>query len=133
MDNFMAKIYIKFNNKDYSIDESSFAVASAELKQHLSTTMSGSGSTITFDGISYNIDSAKLATATNDLVSHLGKIAGSGSKVIIGGIEYPFDSNKTHGAISDLEAVLGNLNNPDEEVDIVIVLDEAILDEHVLG
>ena len=95
--------------------------------------MSGSGSTITFDGISYNIDSAKLATATNDLVSHLGKIAGSGSKVIIGGIEYPFDSNKTHGAISDLEAVLGNLNNPDEEVDIVIVLDEAILDEHVLG
>lgn len=129
----MAKINIHFNDVDYSIDESSFAEAAAELQRHLSTTMSGSGATITFGGMSYNIDSAKLSSATNDLVTHLSSIAGSGSKVVVGGVEYSLDASKVQGAISELGAVLDNLNDPDEEVDIVIVLDEAILDEHVLG
>lgn len=129
----MAKINIIFNNKAYSINESAFATEAAELQHHLSTTMSGSGSTINFGGISYNIDSSKLASATNDLVSHLGKIAGDGYKVNVGGVEYSIDSNKVNDAISDLETVLGNLNNPDDVVDVVIILDEAILDEHVLG
>ena len=129
----MAKININFNNVDYSIDESSFAEAAAELQHHLSTTMSGTGSVITIGGISYNIDSTKLSAATTDFISHLGKIAGSGSKVVVGGVEYSFDSTKVEDAVSDLETVLGNLNNPDDVVDIVIVLDEAILDEHVLG
>lgn len=127
----MAKINIIFNSSTYSIDESAFAEAAAKLKNHLSTNMSGAGTTINFGGVSYNIDSSKLSTATSDFVTHLGKIAGNGSKVIIGGVEYPFDISQVQGAISDLETVLGNLNNPD--VDIVIVLDEAILDEHVLG
>lgn len=129
----MAKINIHFNDVDYSIDESSFAEAFAELQRHLSTNMNGSGSVINFGGISYNVDSAKLSSATNDFVSHLGKIAGSGSKVVIGGVEYSLDSAKVQGAVSELENILGDLNNPDEDVDIVIVLDEAILDSHVLG
>lgn len=129
----MAKINIIFNDKNYSIDESSFASASAALQNHLSTTMSGSGATINLGGISYNVDFVKLSNATNDFVSHLGTIAGSGHKVIIGGIEYPIDASKVKISISDLETVLGNLNNPDDVVDIVIILDEAILDEHVLG
>ena len=79
------------------------------------------------------IDAEKLSAATNDFVSHLGKIAGSGSKVVVGGVEYFIDSTKVNNAISDLATTLGNLNNPDVDVDIVIVLDEAILDEHVLG
>lgn len=128
----MAKINIVFNNINYSIDESSFAEATAKLRHHLSTTMSGSGSVVNFGGISYNVDSTKLSSATNDFISHLSKIAGSGSKVIIGGIEYPFDSTKVQGAISDLETIFNNLHNPDV-VDIVIVLDEAILDHSVLG
>ena len=129
----MAKININFNNKNYSIDESSFAAAASELKQHLSTTMSGSGSVVNFGGNSYNVDSDKLSSATADFVAHLGKIAGSGYKVVVNGVEYPFDISQVQGAVSDLESVLGNLNNPDEVVDIVIVLDEAILDQHVLG
>jgi hypothetical protein len=129
----MAKTNIVFNNTTYSIDESSLSAATAELRQHLSTTMSGSGSVITLGGISYNVDSAKLSSATRDLVSHLGTIAGNGSKVVIGGVEYPFDTTMVHGAISDLENIFSNLNNPDDVVDIVIVLDEGILDEHVLG
>lgn len=128
----MAKINITFNNKKYFIDESSFAAASTELQRHLSTTMSGSGSVINFCGISYNIDSAKLSTATSDFVARLSKISGSGSKVVIGGVEYSIDSNKVNNAISDLETALGNLNNSDDVVDIVIVLDEAILDHSVL-
>lgn len=129
----MAKINIVFNDINYSIDESSFAAAAAELQRHFSTTMSGSGATINLGGISYNIDSAKLSSATSDFVSHLGKIAGNGSKVVVGGVEYPFDFTKVQDAVTDLETVLGNLNNPDDVVDIVIVLDEAILDYSVLG
>lgn len=128
----MAKINIVFNDTNYSIDESSFAAASAKLKDHLSTSMSGSGSVINFGGISYNIDSTKLSSATNDFVSHLGKIAGSGSKVVVGGVEYGIDSTKVQDAISDLETVLGNLHDP-SVIDIIIVLDKAILDEHILG
>ena len=126
-------MFFVFNNKNYSIDESAFVKASAELQRHLSTTMSGSGSTITIGGTSYSVDSAKLSSATSDFVSHLGTIAGSGSKVVVNGVEYPFDFTKVQDAVSELEIVLGNLNNPDEDVDIVIVLDEAILDQHVLG
>lgn len=129
----MAKINITFNNKAYSIDESSLAETASELQRHLSTTMSGSGSMINFGGVSYNIDSSKLANATSDLVSHLSKIAGNGLKVIIGEVEYSIDSNKVNNAIFDLETVLGNLNNPDDVIDVVIILDKAILDEHVLG
>ena len=129
----MAKINIVFNDINYSIDESSFAEATASLQRHLSTTMSGSGSVVNLGGISYNIDSEKLSSATSDFVSHLGTIAGSGSKVVVNGIEYSFNSAKVQNAVSELETVLGNLNNPDEEVDIVIVLDEAKLDYSVLG
>ena len=129
----MAKINIVFDNTKYSIDESSFAAAFAELQHHLSTTMSGSGAVINLGGISYNVDSAKLSSATTDLVTHLGSIAGSGSNVVVGGVKYSFDSTKVKDAISTLKAVLGNLHNPDGVVDIVLVLDKAILDEHVLG
>lgn len=110
----MAKINIVFNNKNYSIDESSFAAASSRLQQHLSTTMSGSGATINFDGISYGIDSTKLSATTNDFISHLGTVAGSGYKVVVNGVEYGVDSTKVAGAVSELETVLGNLNNPDD-------------------
>lgn len=72
----MAKINIIFNDKNYSVDESSLSEAIAELRQHLSTVMNGTGATITLDGTSYGIDSAKLSTATNAFVSHLGTIAG---------------------------------------------------------
>ena len=129
----MAKINITFNNNNYSIDESIFNDAAAALRQHLSTTMSGSGATVALGGVSYSIDSTKLSSATSEFVSHLRTIAGNGSKVVVGGVEYPFDIAQVQGAVSDLETVLGNLHNPDEVVDIVIVLDEAILDEHILG
>lgn len=129
----MAKINIIFNDTNYSIDESSFATATTELQNHLSSTMSGSGSVINLGGISYNIDSEKLASATKDFVSYLSTITGSGSKIVVGGIEYSLDSTKVEDAVSDLETVLGNLNNPDGEIDIIVVLDEAILDAHVLG
>ena len=102
---------IIFNDKNYSIDESSLAPATAELKNHISTVMNGSGATINFDGAEYSIDSAKLSAATNDFVSHLSTIAGNGSKVVVGGVEYSVDSTKVRSAVSELEAAWGNLNN----------------------
>lgn len=101
----MAKTNIVFNNKNYSIDESSIASATAALRTHLSTVMNGSGTTINLGGTAYNIDATKLATATNDFTSHLATIAGSGHKVMVNGIEYSIDSTKVQGAISELEAV----------------------------
>lgn len=128
----MAKINIVFNDINYSIEESSFAEAAAELHHHLSTTMSGYGSVINFGGISYNVDSAKLSSATSEFVSYLRSIAGSGSKVVIGGVEYPFDFTKVQKAVSDLETLLSNLHNS-EVVDFVLVLDKSMLDYSVLG
>lgn len=112
----MAKTKIIFNNKNYNIDEASFATATTALKSHLSTVMNGSGATIKFGGASYNIDQTKLSTATNEFVTHLGKIAGSGSKVNVGGTEYDIGSDKVAGAVADLEIVLGNVHSEDEEV-----------------
>ena len=125
----MARVNIVLNNKNYFIEESSFADATAELKQHLSTTMSGSGSVINLGGVAYSIDSTKLASATSDFVSSISGIAGSGSKVIIGGVEYSLDSAKIQEAISELETALGDLQGPE----VVIILDEAILDYSILG
>lgn len=102
----MAKYNISFNNTNYSVDEAALSTATAELRTHLSTTMSGSGAVINLGGTAYNVDSAKLSTATNDFISHLGKISGSGHKVTVGGVEYGVDSTKLTSAISDIEAVL---------------------------
>lgn len=118
----MAKIDIIFNDIKYSVEESSFVEAAAKLQSHLSTAMSGSGSVITFGGISYNIDSEKLSNYTDDFVSHLGEIAGGDSKVVVNGVEYFIDSAKVQDAVAGLETVLGNLNSgsempPEEPVD----------------
>lgn len=107
----MAKIDILFDNKNYNIDEASLSSASAKLKSHLSTVMSGSGSTIDFGGIAYNIDSAKLTTAMNTFITHLGTISGSGYNVILNGVNYSVDPNKLSGAIAELHEVLGGLNS----------------------
>lgn len=106
----MAKFDINFNNKNYSIDETSLSPATSALRQHLSTTMSGSGVTIALGGTSYNIDSVKLAEATSEFVSHLRTIAGDGYKVVVDGVEYSFDATKVQSAISELHDVLGSLH-----------------------
>lgn len=110
----MSKIIIPFNNKNFSVDESSLSAATSALRTHLSSAMNGSGATINFGGSSYNVDSAKLSAARNAFVSHLGTIAGSGAKVKVNGVEYNVSSDKVAGAISELETVLGSLQSGDE-------------------
>lgn len=105
----MAKTNINFNNSTYQIDDSALSPATSALRNHLSTTMSGTGATINLNGASYNVDSAKLSAATNDFTSHLGTIAGNGATVMVNGVEYGIDSTKLQGAISSLETALGNL------------------------
>lgn len=107
----MAKTNISFDNKNYSIDDASLSSATTALRQHLSTTMNGTGATIGLGGTNYNIDSAKLSTATNAFVSHLGTISGDGHKVVVNGVEYSVDSNKLGVAIADLHTVLGGLHS----------------------
>lgn len=107
----MAKINIPFNNKDYSVDESSLSTAANLLKSHLLNVMSGSGATISLGGTAYNVDSAKLSAATSAFISHLGTIAGNGYKVVVNGVEYNIASAKMTAAVSDLHAVLGGLQS----------------------
>lgn len=128
----MAKTNIVFNNKNYSIDEASLSPATSALRQHLSTTMSGSGASISLGGTSYNIDSAKLAAATSEFVAHLRTIAGNGYKVKVGGVEYSFDATKVQSAISELHDVLGSLHTDGGEDENLTVLDEAILEDTIL-
>lgn len=105
----MAKIKIPFGGNEYLIEESALDAATAELKQHLSTVMNGSGTTINLDGTSYDIDSTKLSNATNAFVAHLGTIAGSGSEIVVGGVKYNVDSTKLNNAITEMHNVLNNL------------------------
>ena len=51
----MTKIDILFNNKNYNIDETFLATATTALKSYLSTIVSGTGTTINFDGTFYNV------------------------------------------------------------------------------
>lgn len=113
----MAKTNISFDNKTYSIDDASLSSATTALRQHLSTTMNGTGATIGLGGTNYNIDSTKLSTATNAFVAHLGTIAGNGSKVVVNGREYGIDSAKVAGVIADLHTVFGGLHSGDDSND----------------
>lgn len=106
----MAKLILKFNNTEYSIDESALATATNALKSHLSTTMSGSGAKVSLGGVSYNIDSTKLSTATNNFIPHLGTIAGTGAEVVVNGTKYSVDSTKLSGAVSELSTAFDNLS-----------------------
>lgn len=72
----MAKINLNFNDKTYSFEDSTLSEAKSLLKQHLSTTMSGEGAKIRFDGVEYSIDSTKLAAAEDTFASYLDAITG---------------------------------------------------------
>lgn len=110
----MSTINISFNGTEYSIDESAVSSAIADLQEHLTSNMSGSGATINFYGNSYNVDSTKLSAAVANFVHHLGTIAGSGVKVIIGGTEYSVDATKLADTISDFQAALDELQSGGE-------------------
>lgn len=112
----MAKTNISFNDKNYQVDDASLSEAIAELRQHFSTVMNGTGAKIVLDGTAYDIDSTKLSTATAEFVTHLGTVAGNGHKVNVGGVEYGVGADKVAGAVTELESVLGGLNSGDVEL-----------------
>ena len=109
----MAKI--KFNNKNYNIDESAIAPATTELQSHLSTEMNGEGAKIIFGGAEYGIDSTKLSAEVADFIAHLATIAGNGIRVVVGGVEYNVDPSKVAGAMTELHTVFGSLHSDDSD------------------
>lgn len=72
----MGKINISFNNKNFNIDESILSEAKAALKEHLLSTMNGTGATVVFDGVTYNIDYTKLLAAEEAFANYLDTISG---------------------------------------------------------
>ena len=124
----MAKI--KFNNKNYNIDESAIAPAATELQSHLSTEMNGEGAKIIFGGTEYGIDSTKLSAEVTDFIAHLATIAGNGIRVVVGGVEYNVDPSKVAGAMTEVETLLEGLNSGATEN--IAILDEAVLDNCIL-
>lgn len=47
-------------------------------------------------------------------------------------VTYSIDESAIASAISELETALSNLNNPDDAVNVVIILDETNLDYSIL-
>lgn len=108
----MSKQIISFDNKNYPILETTLSAALANLYQHLSTKMNGTGAQIELDDQLYNIDATKLSTATNAFVNYLNAISGNGSKIVIGGVEYSLDSTKIADTIAKLHTVFDGLYEP---------------------
>lgn len=125
----MEKFELLFNNSVYEIKESALNAASAALKSHLSTAMSGTGAIINLGGAAYGIDSTKLSAATNSFTSYLGKISGTGAKIVVNGQEYNIDSTKLASAITALETALGTLQSGGNE----IVEQEVIFPEQTVS
>ena len=67
----MSKLNIKFNDKSFELDEVALSDAKSSLKEHLLSTMSGSGATIEFDGVEYSVDATKLSIAEDGFASYL--------------------------------------------------------------
>lgn len=110
----MAKINVKFNNKDYQIEESAFAPAGEKVAAHLSGEMKGTGATVKFGGTAYDVDSTKLGSSAAALAAHLGAIVGSGVKIVIGGVEYGVDAAKVAGAVMGVETTLAGMSGSEE-------------------
>lgn len=110
----MAKINVKFNNKDYQIEESAFAAASEKVVTHLSGEMKGTGATVKFGGIAYDVDSTKLSLSAAVLAAYLETIVGSGVKIVIGGVEYGVDAAKVAGAVTEVETTLAGMGGSEE-------------------
>ena len=72
----MAKINIVLNNKTYEIEESALTATTTALKQYFSSTMSGTGATISFGGVVYNIDSTKLSAVEDSVAAYLTTLTG---------------------------------------------------------
>lgn len=127
----MAKTNIIFNDKNYSIDDTSLSAATAALKSHMSTVMSGTGASVNLDGVTYDIDSAKLSIEKNSFISHLETIKGSDYKIVIDGIEYGIDSAKVQDATAEIEAALSELQsgNVEESVTRLLSLDDYVLQD----
>lgn len=110
----MAKINVKFNNKDYQIEESAFAPAGEKVVTHLTGEMKGTGATVKFGGTAYDVDSTKLGSSAAALAAYLGTIVGSGVKIVIGGVEYGIDSAKVAGAVTEVETTLAGMSGTAE-------------------
>lgn len=110
----MAKIKVKFNNKDYQIEETAFDEGKAKVSAHLSGEMKGTGATVKFGGTAYDVDSTKLNASAAALAAHLGAIVGNGVKIVIGGVEYGVDSAKVAGAVTEVETTLTDMSGSEE-------------------
>lgn len=123
----MAKIKVKFNNKDYQIEESAFAPAGEKVVTHLTGEMKGTGATVKFGGTAYDVDSAKLGSSAAALAAHLGAIVGSGVKIVIGGVEYGVDAVKVAGAVTEVETTLAGMSGT-VEPDVPVEPEEPEVD-----
>lgn len=111
----MAKISIKFNNKDYLIDESQVTIAVDSVQTHLRDNLNGSGATIDFKNTCYNIDADKLTIAKNKFIEHIGTLQGSDSVLQIDGADYSVSNTKLQPASLDLKQAFDQLA---ESVDV---------------
>ena len=105
-------INIKFNNADYTVEESAIAGAKSLLKTHLTTVMNGSGASVKFDGTNYSLSSDKLNAAKDSFAAYLQSIVttGAGTEIIMDGVKYNVNSSRLSTAISNMANALAGLS-----------------------
>lgn len=113
----MAKYLVKFNNKEYLIDETKFEPAISRLAAHLTAELQGSGATVTLGGVSYSLNGDKINTASAGFADYLETIAGTDMKATVGGQEYGLSRNALEDSIETVELTLAILADGDTPVE----------------
>lgn len=100
---------VKFNNKDYNLDENKLAPSQKILADFLTNELAGTGVTIYFGDKVYSVNGTKIANTTDKFTSHLSTIEGTDSAVSVGDRSYGLNKSELEDAVTAIEAVLDSL------------------------
>jgi hypothetical protein len=100
---------VKFNNKDYNLDENKLAPIQQTLADFLTNELVGTGATIYFGDKVYSVNGTKIVNATDEFTTYLETIQGNDSTVNVNDVNYGLDKSKLVQATADIEETLERL------------------------
>lgn len=106
---------VKFNNKDYNLDQNKLAPIQQTLADYLTNELAGTGATIYFGDKVYSVNGTKIANATDKFTGYLNTIEGTDSAVIVGGRSYGLNKSKLADATTEVETALNSLKGEAEK------------------
>ena len=110
----MAEQIVKFNNKEYHIDESKFDPSISRLATYLANELAGTGATVTFDSNTYNIDVTKMNAAAAGFTNYLDKISGDDYAVVVNDETYGLSKAPVDSGYETVRLTLSSMTEPEE-------------------